>query len=245
MNLQENITQDLKEAMKSKQAATLSTLRMLKSALKNKQIELMHDLTEQEVIAVIKSQIKQLQDSLALFEQAGRQETADSVRAEILVLEHYLPAQLEEVELEHIVKEALTSSGIESKEEMGKAMGAVMKAVAGKADGSRVREMVERLLATLVFVVGGVTLFTTRAQAALDPMSKEFLISILRIGRMFFLVLGIVFVVFLLIGGFNYMLSSGRNDDQMAATRKVVIGIIGTISVAIFFTVFSVLLAGM
>ena len=244
MTLQDQIGQDIKEAMKAKDTDKLSTLRLLKSALKNKQIDLMREITQEEVEQVIKTQMKQLQDALSIYEDAGRHESAEQARQELTVLERYLPEQLGDEELEVIVKKAVESSGVSSKEEMGKAMGVAMKDVAGRADGSRVREIVQRLIATFVFALGGVSLFVGTAHAALDPMSEEFIISAMRIARMFLLVLGIVFVVFLIMGGFTYIISSGRNETQMAATKKVVIGIVGTIVVAVLFSVLSVVLAG-
>ena len=244
MTLQDQIGQDIKEAMKAKDTDKLSTLRLLKSALKNKQIDLMREITQEEVEQVIKTQMKQLQDALSIYEDAGRHESAEQARQELTVFERYLPEQLGDEELEVIVKKAVESSGVSSKEEMGKAMGVAMKDVAGRADGSRVREIVQRLIATFVFALGGVSLFVGTAHAALDPMSEEFIISAMRIARMFLLVLGIVFVVFLIMGGFTYIISSGRNETQMAATKKVVIGIVGTIVVAVLFSVLSVVLAG-
>lgn len=146
MTLLEQILQDTKEAMKNKDAARLSTLRMLKSALKNKQIELMHELSDEEALAVIKSQIKQLTDAMQMYKDAGRAESAEEAQTEIAVLEAYLPAQMDDAALEKVVVDALQAVGATSPEDMGKAMGVAMKAVAGQADGSRVRDIVERTL---------------------------------------------------------------------------------------------------
>ena len=146
MTLQEQVLHDTKEAMKQKDAAKLSTLRMLKAALKNKEIDLKHELSDEEVLAVIKMQIKQLNDALHMYQDAGRQESVDETQAEILILEAYLPAQMSDEVLREAVTKALEAAQATSKEDMGKAMGAAMKAAAGQADGSRVRAIVEELL---------------------------------------------------------------------------------------------------
>ena len=91
MSLTDTITSDMKEAMKAKDKARLSTLRMLKTALKNKQIELMHELSDEEALAVVKKQIKELNKSIELFETGGRPELAEAAKAEIEILESYLP----------------------------------------------------------------------------------------------------------------------------------------------------------
>lgn len=146
MSLLETIHKDFTVAMKERREAELSTLRLLRSALKNKQIELIHELSEDEAVAVIKSQIKQLKDSIDSFQSAGRADLSEKAQVELAVLLRYLPAQLSETDLASTVKEALASSGISQKQDMGKAMGVAMKAVAGRADGNRVKAAVESLL---------------------------------------------------------------------------------------------------
>ncbi len=133
-----------KEAMKTKDAERLSTLRLLRTALKNKQIDVGHDLVEEETIAVIKTMVKQYQDALNDFLNAGRTDLADRQQHELNILQAYLPAMLSREELEEIVRNAVHSSGVT---DTGKAMGLAMKAVAGRADGNEVRKIVERLLA--------------------------------------------------------------------------------------------------
>jgi hypothetical protein len=146
MSIIEKINADFISAMKEKREAELSTLRLLRSALKNKQIEVMHELKEEEILAVIKTQIKQIKDSLLSFESAGRTDLVEKTKNEAVILERYLPAELSDEELEKVIRGALAEAGISAKTEMGKAMGAVMKAVAGQASGNRVKETVERLL---------------------------------------------------------------------------------------------------
>ncbi len=143
MTLVQTVDTDFKEAMKAKEEVRLSTLRMLRSALKNKQIDLQHELTDQEAMAVIKTMMKQYQDALNDFMNAGRTDLADRQQKELDILATYLPPALSREELEAIVKDAVQSSGVT---DAGKAMGIAMKAVAGRADGTDVRAIVEQLL---------------------------------------------------------------------------------------------------
>jgi uncharacterized protein YqeY len=143
MTFVQTVDTDFKEAMKAKEEVRLSTLRMLRSALKNKQIDLQHELSDQEAMAVIKTMMKQYQDALNDFMNAGRTDLADRQQKELDILAMYLPPALSREELEAIVKDAVQSSGVT---DAGKAMGIAMKAVAGRADGTDVRAIVEALL---------------------------------------------------------------------------------------------------
>lgn len=148
MTLFEKIDHDLKDAMKAKDELTLSALRLARTALKNKQIELRagdagRELSEAEGHAVLKTMIKQYQDALADFQTAGRQDLFERQQKEIDLLAKYLPPSMPADELEKIVREAVENSGAK---EVGKAMGIAMKAVAGRADGNAVREIVQRLI---------------------------------------------------------------------------------------------------
>ncbi|MBU0645966.1 GatB/YqeY domain-containing protein [Patescibacteria group bacterium] len=242
MSLFEQITIDMKEAMKAKENAKLSTLRLLKSALQNKKIELLHELDESEVLAVIKSQIKQLKDSLDSFEQAGRPEMAESIKNEITMLNAYLPAELGDEELLKVVKEAVAASGAGSAADMGKAMGAAMKAVAGQADGNRVKALVQSLLAVLVLVFG--LMFTPGLAQAASANSEviNFVVPAIKITRMFLVLIGIVCINSILIGGFTMMTASMRNDIQGMGMQKMSFGIVGTLVVASLFSIATVAL---
>ena len=144
--LNEQLGSDLKEAMKSKDELKLSTLRLLKTAMKNKEIELGHELSEDESVAVIKSQVKALKDSLTSFQDAGRDDLVLKAKDELVILETYLPEEMGDDVLTELVKDVLKEIGVENKADMGKAIGAVMKKVAGQADGTRVKNLVEQLL---------------------------------------------------------------------------------------------------
>jgi uncharacterized protein len=143
------IDQDLKQAMIAKAVNTLSVLRMLRSAIRNKEISLRSgsdvSLADEQVLEVIASEIKKRKDSILAYEQAGRQELADQEKSEITILEKYLPAQLSDEELEAIIRSVLPEGAVAS--EAGKLMGAIMPQVKGKADGVRVKSALAKILA--------------------------------------------------------------------------------------------------
>jgi len=143
MTVIERIDQDLKEAMKAKSEQRLSVLRMARTALKNKQIESQKDLDDQSAFAVLKTMIKQYQDAISDFQTAARQDLVEKQQQEIDILSAYLPPAMPVEEVEKLVKEAVV--GMKASD-MGKAMGAAMKAVDGRADGNTVRAIVQRLL---------------------------------------------------------------------------------------------------
>ncbi len=146
MSILDQINQDFISAMKEKRELELSILRMLRAALKNKQIELIRELKEEDILAVIKTQIKQLRDALVTFESAGRDDLITQTKSELIILEKYLPAELSDEVLEKTLREAMVTAEFSSKADTGKAMGAAMKAVAGQASGGRVKEWLEKIL---------------------------------------------------------------------------------------------------
>lgn len=155
--LSEKISENLKQAMKSKDAETTSVLRMLIAAIRNKEISLRPaftkastgeqdgkaELNDGQIVEVIASEIKKRRDSVEAYLKGNRQELADKESAEIKILEKYLPEQLGEAELEKIIKEAVASGA----SDFGKAMGQVMAKVKGRADGNKVGELVKKILA--------------------------------------------------------------------------------------------------
>ncbi len=145
MTLIEHIDSDLKEAMKAKDEQRLSALRLVRSALKNKQIDLGHALTEEEVQAVVRTMVKQYRDALNDFVVAGRTDLADKQNAEIAILESYLPAQMPDADIETIAKTVIAAQNATAKD-AGRVMGAVMKEIAGRADGNRVKDVIAKLL---------------------------------------------------------------------------------------------------
>lgn len=147
MSLTETITADIATAMKARDSARLIPLRMLKTALTNKSIEKSKTLDHAEELQVVNALVKQRRDSIEQFEAAGRRELADKERAEIGVLEAYLPPAASDAELTAAVEAAVASTGATTAKDMGKVMKAVMAALAGKTvDGRQVNELVRRKL---------------------------------------------------------------------------------------------------
>lgn len=146
MSILEQLAQDIKEAMKQKDSLRLSVVRMLKSSLKNEEIERGKALSEQEEISVLSRELKMRLDSLREFEQAGREDLAEKVRQEVAIVKTYLPEELSEEELRKMILEVIQEVGATSKKEMGKVMSQLMPKVAGRADGKKVNQLVQELL---------------------------------------------------------------------------------------------------
>lgn len=147
MSLQEKIQAHLADAMRSKDQLRLSVLRMMKSAVKNKEVDKMKTLEEGEVIAVLNTLVKQRKDSVEQFRNGGREELAQKEEAEIKIIEEYLPAAASEDDIRRAVEEAIQETGAATMKDMGKVMKATMARLAGKtADGSRVSQLVKEKL---------------------------------------------------------------------------------------------------
>lgn len=146
MSLRALIAEALAEALKARNVEKLSILRMLWSAIKNAEIDKKGELTDGEIQQVALRQVKQLNDALKDFEKGGREDLIKKTKFEIETLQQYLPEQLSNEKLIEIVKKVLNGSGTKSPQDLGKIMGAVMKEVKGKADGNKVREIVNSLL---------------------------------------------------------------------------------------------------
>lgn len=147
MTFLDRINEDLKAAMKSKDAERLSTLRMVKTALKNREIDKMAALTDEESLKILQSLVKQRRDSIEQYQQAGRVELAEKEAAEIKVIEEYLPAALDEAAVARIVEETIAETGASSIKEMGAVMKAVMAKLAGQTvDGKVVNQLVKSKL---------------------------------------------------------------------------------------------------
>ncbi|MDR3191114.1 MAG: GatB/YqeY domain-containing protein [Lactobacillaceae bacterium] len=146
MSLLEDLTTDMKTAMKAKDKATLSVVRMLKSAVSNEQIKFGHDLTAEEEIAVLSRELKQRVEEFDSYKDAGRDDLADDIANQITVVKKYMPAQMSEAEVTEVVKATIAEVGATSKADLGKVMGALMPKVKGKADGKLVNQTVQALL---------------------------------------------------------------------------------------------------
>lgn len=147
MTLLETISAELKASMMARDAERTGALRMLKSAIGYAQIEKKVDsLPDADVLAVIQKEAKRRRDSIEEFEKGGRTELADKERAELKVLETFLPKQLSAEELEELVRAAIAESGATSKKEMGAVMKVAQVKAAGRADGRLLSQVVARLL---------------------------------------------------------------------------------------------------
>lgn len=146
MSLSERLNEDMKQAMKSQDKFRLSVIRMIRSSIKNIEIDQRKTLDDNEVLDILSREIKQRKDALQEFERAGREDLADSAKAEIAIISEYLPKQLTEEEIKAIVLQTIQEVGASSKAEMGKVMGALMPKVKGRADGKLVNQLVQQLL---------------------------------------------------------------------------------------------------
>lgn len=147
MTIKEQLMQDMKEAMKSKQADRLGTIRQLRSAIKNKEIEQQQELNDDGVIAVISTAVKQRREAAQMYHDNSRPELAAKEEAELAVLQQYLPAQLGEAEIREIVAAVIAECGASSMKDMGKVMPLVMAKTKGSADGKMVNQLVREQLA--------------------------------------------------------------------------------------------------
>ena len=149
MNITEQITSDIKSAMRDKNKVALNTLRALKSAITNAKIDksgIDAELPENEIINIIRKQIKQRQDSINQFEKAGRAELAENEKEEITILEQYLPTPLSDDEIVEIVESTINETGATSKKDMGALMKALQNKTEGRADGKKLsQEVMKRL----------------------------------------------------------------------------------------------------
>jgi uncharacterized protein YqeY len=148
MPLTEQLTKTIAEAMKARDQARLSPLRMLKAALMNREVERGRGLTEAEELQVVTTLVKQRKESIDQFGKGGRQDLVEKETGELLILETYLPPAVAVDDLERIVSEVVTETGAMSAKDMGKVMKGVMARLAGaQVDGKAVNELVRRKLA--------------------------------------------------------------------------------------------------
>jgi len=147
MSLRDRLTEEMKEAMKSRDDLRLSTIRLIRSAIKNREIELKRQFEDGEIIEVIASMIKQRRESIRLFTQGGRSDLVGKEEKELSVLLGFLPPQLERAELEELAQKAIAQCGAEGIKDLGKVMKVLAPQVAGRADGKIVAEVVKAGLA--------------------------------------------------------------------------------------------------
>jgi uncharacterized protein YqeY len=146
MGLKEQITNDMKEAMKAGDKPRLSVIRLILAAIKQREVDERITLDDSQILAALDKMLKQRRESIVQFEKGARQDLADQENAEIKVIQAYMPAQLSEAELDKLVAEAVTESGAASIKDMGKVMGILKPKVAGKADMSAVSARIKAKL---------------------------------------------------------------------------------------------------
>ena len=148
MSLKDKLTEDMKQAMKDKEAGKLrlSVIRMVRAAIKNVEIDTKAELAEEDVIAIVAKEVKMRRDSMEEFKKGQRDDLVAQLEQEIEVLLPYLPQQLTEAEVREIVTEAVEIAGATSSKDMGKVMAVLMPKVKGRADGKLVNNIVRELL---------------------------------------------------------------------------------------------------
>ena len=146
MSLKTRLEEEMKRAMKAREEVRLSAIRMLRSAIKNKEIEIGHELSDDEVVRVVQTMCKQRKDSIEAFGKGGRQDLVDRESRELEILEGYLPPPVSEADIERVVREVVAETGAKSMKEMGTVMKEALKRLGGAVDGKQVNEAVRRVL---------------------------------------------------------------------------------------------------
>ena len=146
MLLKEQIGEDIKNAMREKNSEKRDALRLLSSAIKQVEVDERKELNDDDVIKIIQKQVKQRNEAMSQYKEAGRDDLYEKEAKEAKFFEIYLPKQLDDNELETIIKNLIATNNIASMKEIGKLMGAASKELAGKADGKRINECAKKLL---------------------------------------------------------------------------------------------------
>ncbi len=149
MPLKDTILNDIKDAMRAKEAAKLTTLRMLTAAIKQREVDERITLTDADVTALVQKMIKQRRESIAAFEKGGRAELAANEAAEIVMLERYLPQQMSDAEIDTVIAQAISQAGVAAGgggAAMGKVMGVLKPLIAGRADMQKVSALLKATL---------------------------------------------------------------------------------------------------
>jgi uncharacterized protein YqeY len=146
MSLRQQITEDMKAAMRAKEAQRLGAIRLLLAAMKQREVDERIELSDEQVVTVIEKMLKQRRDSITQYEAAGRQDLADNEKYEVSVLQGYMPQALSEAEIEVLVSAAVASSGAAGVKDMGKVMAVVKPQMAGRADMGKVSALIKSKL---------------------------------------------------------------------------------------------------
>jgi len=146
MDINAKLNAEMVVAAKAKNKVRLSTIRMLKTALHNKEIDLMRPLNENETLQILSAIVKQRKDSIEQFVKGGRSDLVEKEEAELKVVQEFMPAQMSDDEVENVIRKAITEAGAVSVKDMGKVMKILMRQLTGKADGKMVGEKVKAFL---------------------------------------------------------------------------------------------------
>lgn len=146
MGLQQKVMEQMKTAMKAKDAVALESLRAIKSALLLAQTSGEGDLTEEDEVKLVQKLVKQRKDSAVIFNEQGRSDLAEPEMAQVTIIEQFLPEQLTEEEIEKVVVQTIKATGASGMKDMGKVMGMVSKELAGQADGKTISKLVKSKL---------------------------------------------------------------------------------------------------
>ncbi len=146
MSLKQQITEDMKAAMRAKETARLGAIRLLLAAMKQREVDERIELTDADVIAIIEKMLKQRRDSISQFEAAGRQDLVDIEKFEVAVLQTYMPQQFSEAEIAAAIAEAIAATGAAGPQDMGKVMAVVKPKLAGRADMGKVSGLIKAQL---------------------------------------------------------------------------------------------------
>jgi uncharacterized protein len=147
-SLKEQITSDMKDAMRAKEKDRLGTIRLIQAAIKQREVDERIELDDEQVLAVLDKMVKQRRDSITQYRDAGREELAAVEEAELVIIQHYLPEALSEAEIDSFIDEAISSSGAESMKDMGKVMGLLKPKVQGRADMGAVSARIKARLSS-------------------------------------------------------------------------------------------------
>jgi uncharacterized protein YqeY len=147
MSIQVELSTAMKNAMRNKESERLGVIRMLRSAIKNAEIEAKKELSDDEIISLLATQVKQRRDAAQIYRDGGREDLAAKEEAEIIILQEFMPAALSEEELRDLIDHAVTELGATSMQDMGRVMKQVGAATRGRAEGRVVSEMVKQRLA--------------------------------------------------------------------------------------------------
>ncbi|HET7831692.1 MAG TPA: GatB/YqeY domain-containing protein [Gallionella sp.] len=146
MSLKQQISDDMKAAMRAKETARLGAIRLLLAAMKQREVDERIELTDADIISIIDKMMKQRRDSISQYEAGGRQDLADIEKFEMSVLSAYMPQQLSEAEVAAAVAEAIAAAGASGPQDMGKVMGIVKPKLAGRADMAKVSALIKAQL---------------------------------------------------------------------------------------------------